>query len=172
MMQWKGFVLLVVLGFLAHFGFDLAGERIWAAWLFPVNESVWEHLKLGSLAMTGLLIYDRLTLSKPMYHQFTAWLLGYLLISALVVGVFYAYHSLLNRVVVPVDIASYILGCWLARKISLRLYGSAQRPWLNSASLIIALLLTGLSVLYTFHPPRMGIFRDGPSGTYGYHRLK
>lgn len=172
MMQWKGFVLLVVLGFLAHFGFDLAGQRIWAAWIFPVNESVWEHLKLGSVAMTGLLIYDRLTLSKPIYHLFTAWLSGYLLISSLVVAVFYGYHSLLHRVIVPVDIASFILGCWLSRKISLVLYRMQRLHWLNMVSLLAGLLLMALTVWYTFQPPRQGIFRDGPSGTYGYHRLK
>lgn len=170
-MNWGAFAL-VILGFLVHMTFDVTGRAAWAAWLFPVNESVWEHMKL---AYTALLIWGMVEwwrFGKTLHNFFTAKILGYLLINGIILVVFYGYHGLLKRVIVPIDIASYIVGCWLAQRLSFKLYRQPQRVWLNRLGALAFLAVGLLQVWFAFHPPRLGIFRDGPSGTYGYHRWK
>ena len=48
-LKWEllGIVFIIVLGGALHFVFDLSGEWPPLALIAAVNESVWEHLKLG-----------------------------------------------------------------------------------------------------------------------------
>ena len=41
-----GGIFTLIAGTLGHFVYEWSGGAVWTAWLFPVNESVWEHLKL------------------------------------------------------------------------------------------------------------------------------
>jgi len=41
-----GFVFCCILGTLSHFFYDWSGQNIIVGMFCPVNESVWEHLKL------------------------------------------------------------------------------------------------------------------------------
>lgn len=39
-------VIAFILSFVFHFAFDFLGRPTWLVGLFPMNESIWEHLKL------------------------------------------------------------------------------------------------------------------------------
>ena len=49
MIAWQvtGFVFIVMIGIPLHSGFAWFGQAPAIAWLTPVNESTWEHLKLA-----------------------------------------------------------------------------------------------------------------------------
>lgn len=167
-----GFVALVLLGFFAHMAFEISGNAIWTAPFFPVNESVWEHMKLAYMAlfMWGIaeIIYFR---SLP-DNFFIAKTVSYILMNGLILIVFYGYHIFIDHVVVPIDIASYIAGCWLAQKLSFPLYHTANKRILNTLSAALFIIAGLFNAWFAFQPPRMQIFKDGPTGTYGYYRIK
>ena len=47
-LKWElmGFLFTVFFGTIYHFFYEIIGFMYTLAWLFPVNESPWEHLKL------------------------------------------------------------------------------------------------------------------------------
>ena len=58
-LELTGFMFTLIAGTAMHFGFELTGfDHRWA-WLFPVNESPWEHLKLSfyPIIFWGLILY-------------------------------------------------------------------------------------------------------------------
>ena len=49
--QIVGFAFTVMIGTCFHFLFDLTNENIVAAFIAPVNESIWEYIKLLFFSM-------------------------------------------------------------------------------------------------------------------------
>ena len=67
-LELAGFMFTLVAGTVMHFGLELTGfARSWA-WLFPVNESPWEHLKLSfyPIVFWGLILYAILRLQQDL----------------------------------------------------------------------------------------------------------
>lgn len=167
-----GFAALVLLGFFVHMAFDLSGNAKWAALFFPVNESVWEHMKLAYMALFMWGIAEIVYFRGLPRNFFIAKTLSYVLMNGLILIVFYGYHLIVDRVYVIIDITSYVAGCWLAQKLSFRLYHSADKRFLNTLCAALFVVAGLLNAWFAFQPPGMQIFKDGPTGTYGYYRIK
>ena len=85
-----GFVVISLLGALLHFTYDLSGHNKVVGVFSAVNESTWEHIKMG---LTAYFIWSIVDGFKYFYHQnfFTAKLVGALAIIIIIPLLFYAY---------------------------------------------------------------------------------
>ena len=67
---WCGMIAVMVLGTLWHFGYEVLGETRIAGYIFPVNESTWEHMKL---AFYPMLLFHFVLCSVEAVHQNRRW---------------------------------------------------------------------------------------------------
>jgi hypothetical protein len=166
-LPYGSFLWLVLGGSLLHSLYAFAG---WTplAYIVPANESVWEHFKMGAVAMVLQGVWQRMR-TRPVPPSFwTARLVGILALNGTIAVIFPLYTALTGRSIVIVDILSYVLGAIVAALLVRALESRAAmvRHQEAAAVLVIASIL-GLFAVFTAAPPHAAWFRDGRTGAYG-----
>lgn len=166
-MEALGVVALTVVGVLWHFAYDWSGGSRLVAAVAPVNESVWEHLKLVVIPVTLLGLVEMAS-RVDRRRLWWAKLVEIVVACCFIVAFFYTYTGALGvESTVAVDIPSYIVAVSLGQWISYRLLVSRRRAvrlWVSAGG--IAVLLVGFGIV-TFAPPHVPLFQQTSTGTYG-----
>ena len=163
-----GMVFTIILGTILHFTFELSGHQLVVGVFSAVNESVWEHLKLGFWPALVYAVIEYRYLKKSTNNFLFAKTAGIYLIPITITILFYSYTAILGESVLVIDILTFVIAVIVGQLASYRLltYRKLQDK-LNKISLV-ALALLGLAfVLFTFYPPHLPIFRDPITGEYG-----
>ena len=162
-----GIVFILLVGAVLHFAFEWSGGWKPLAVVAAVNESVWEHLKLGfwpALLYTAIEYRYLRGFSNNFIVARTA---AAVVIPATIVVLFYAYTAVVEDMLVA-DILIFVVAVVLGQLASLWLLRFRPLPralhWLAAVSLILLVLAFAL---LTFYAPEVGLFRDPVSGTYG-----
>lgn len=150
-------VAAIAAGTALHFLYSLLPNPL-TALIAPVNESVWEHLKLlfwPALAAAGALAFR---VERP-YALWGGFFLSELVMPAAMLGVYYLLKSCFGVEGLGVDIALYVLtmgfGFFLAYQITKR--GKLERA---APYLLLPVVFYGAAlILFTFAPPPLGIFQ-------------
>ncbi len=144
----------ILAGCILHFIYEWMPNAV-TALFSPVNESLWEHVKLVFWPFLGaalILNRDRPTGVRP-------WLLVLPPLCALILGLGWVYHVMLGGETMWVDIVLYVLvmtlGFWLASRFSGPFQGV---KWLLPVLAVLA--LAGLIGGFTLYPPQGLLFRD------------
>lgn len=155
-----GILFVAAAGSLSHFLYDWSGQNPVVGLFAPVNESVWEHMKLLFFPM---LLYSAIMILKcrRQYPHIASALFFGIIIGAILIPVFYyAYTSILGTNYLVLDIGIFILSIvisfWLACKLTL-----AHK--LESHTLILGLLVCVFLLCFlwfSYHAPDTVIFRD------------
>jgi hypothetical protein len=169
-LRWElgGIAFIVVLGSVLHFVFEWSGGAIPVAWIAAVNESVWEHLKLGfwPALIYAAVEYSRFGKSANNFHF--AKTVGIYLIPITIVVLYYVYTAILGHGLLAVDIAIFVVAVIVGQLVSYKLLTASPLPERLNRFAPIALVVLGiLFVLFTFYPPQFPLFRDPVSGGYG-----
>jgi hypothetical protein len=169
-LRWElgGIAFIVVLGSVLHFVFEWSGGAIPVAWIAAVNESVWEHLKLGfwPALIYAAVEYSRFGKSANNFHF--AKTVGIYLIPITIVVLYYVYTAILGHGLLAVDIAIFVVAVIVGQLVSYKLLTASSLPERLNRFAPIALVVLGiLFVLFTFYPPQFPLFRDPVSGGYG-----
>lgn len=169
-LRWElgGILFTVVVGTVLHFAFEWSGRWVPLGAIAAVNESVWEHLKLGfwpALAYAAL-EYGRFGRSANNFSF--AKTLGIYLIPITIVVLYYAYTTIIGHGLLAVDIAIFVVAVIVGQLVSYKVL-AASPLWerLNRFAPIALAVLAILFVLFTFYPPHLPLFRDPVSGGYG-----
>lgn len=160
-----GTVFVLTAGTFAHFLYDWTDNDI-VGMFTPVNESIWEHMKLLFFPM---LLYSLFLIFKfkGTYPCIASSLYFGILTGTLLIPVFfYTYTFLLGKDIFILDIAIFILCTIIAFQLSYRLTLSCRlQPYtLLLCSLVCALFIC--FIIFTYHPPNAGIFED-PAASQG-----
>jgi hypothetical protein len=166
--QIGGFLGLVVGGSLLHFTYAWSGYSPLVGLFSPVNESVWEHLKLGFWTLVFYSLVEFWYLKGRVNNYLLAKALGVLGLEGFILVFFYSYTAVTGHSILFLDIGSYVAGCLVCQLAGYRILRAAPAGRLAAvpAGLVICLLAASL-VAFTFRPPRLPLFRDGPTGRYG-----
>ncbi len=154
--EWKRiccFALTTLAGVGLHYLYDLVPGPF-SAILAPVNESIWEHVKLlyFPLLAAGLL-YTR----KSGWQPRTAWLAAMLIacgLEQLIGGIYHIWLLGNSRIF---DIGLYVMLVALAFFLSQRLQPS---PAWRRPVLLLTLFLGAAIVLFLIWPPSLALFTD------------
>ena len=155
-----GIIFVLITGTLAHFLYDWTGNNRIVGLFTPINESIWEHMKLLFFPM---LIYSLIMILKfhRKYSCITSALCFGILTGALLIPLFYyAYTYILGSNVFMMDISIYILSIVIAFWLSYKLTLSHR---LESYTSILGMLVSVLFVcffIFTYRPPEAVIFQD------------
>ncbi len=165
MKKWKaytivGIIFVLITGTLAHFLYDWSGKNNIIGLFTPVNESVWEHMKLLFFPM---LIYSLIMIFKFKENCpcITSSLCFGILIGTLLIPVFfYIYTYILGKNVFILDIGTFILSVIIAFLIS---YKFTQSCILKPYTFLLC-ILTGIVficfLVFTNYPPDNMIFKE------------
>ena len=92
----SGGIFTLIAGTLGHFVYEWSGGAVWTAWLFPVNESVWEHLKL--LILPAVVFFALGAYFMRGANNYISALFFCIAVSAgFVTGAFYLYTSVIGH---------------------------------------------------------------------------
>ena len=163
-----GIVFIAVLGTILHFVFEWSGRWIPIAPIAAVNESVWEHLKLGFWPALAYAALEYSRSGRSANNFFFAKTLEIYLIPITIVVLFYAYTAILGHDLLIADIAIFVVAVIVGQLVSYKLLMASPLPEKLNRFVPIALAVLGiLFVLFTFYPPQFPLFRDSVTGGYG-----
>ena len=154
-----GFLFVSALGTALHFFYEWSGEDTLVALVSGVNESVWEHMKLLFVPVFFWLFFTRANWAVGA----VSLLAGLLFIPA----AYYTYTGALGFRVAAVDIALFYLAAALVFWLQHRLDGKLEKPWQQAAGLMALTVLGVAFLVWTFYPPRLPLWQDPVSGTFG-----
>lgn len=169
-----GVPVLFVVGALFHFLYQFSGGALLVGLFAPVNESVWEHLKLVLWPMALWWVGGYLWASRRWEIDAPAWfaatLAAVLTAQVTIVLLFYFYTGAFGVESLGADVLLFFLAVLLGQIVGLRLY---QRGSGVSALVPLALLaaLLVLFAVFTLVPPNLPLFTDAVTGTRGVYQL-
>ncbi len=159
-----GAALCAISGTLLHFAYEASGDHALVGLIAPVNESVWEHLKL---LFWPVVLYT-LLLWPFVRRQIPAWwavmTIGLCVGLILIPVLFYTYSGILGTNVTWVDIALFFVGVaavfLTAARLTRSRFLSEHARTANTAALIVLALWAVAFAVFTESPPPIGIFSD------------
>ncbi len=158
-----GTIFVLITGTLAHFLFDWSGNNQIVGFFTPINESIWEHMKLLFFPM---LLYSIIMFLK--FHEkysciTSAFCFGMLAGTFLIPLFYYAYTSILGKNIFMLDISIFILSVVIAFWLSYKLTLSCS---LESYTFLLCLMICILLIcffVFTYCPPDTIIFQNPTS---------
>lgn len=170
--QLIGFIAASIAGTLLHFVFGWSGGLAPIGAVSPVNESVWEHLKLLAMPMLVYGVFEYFMYGKSLKNFIAARFLSIVLGMAVIVSGYYTYSGIIGHDVMWVNImllelALLIAYCYSGKRLGSKALSSpAARGW----SLLGIAALLAVFVIFTYCPPRIDLFVDPQTAGYGLPR--
>lgn len=164
--QVAGFLFTAVAGTALHFLYDLSGQNVVAALISPVNESIWEHMKLLYFPMLlfALAEYRRIGRENPGF--WCAKAAGIVLGLVLIPVLYYTAAGAFGWSADWFHVTIFFLAAGAAYALENRLLSRAGtcRPWI--AGIVLA-VIGAVFVLFTFFPPHVPLFQNPIGRGYG-----
>lgn len=155
-----GIIFVIITGTLFHFLYNWTDKNFIVGLFTPVNESVWEHMKLLFFPM---LLYSFVMILnlKTDYPCITSSLCFGILIGTLLIPTFfYAYTFVLGKNTLFFDILIFLLSVIIAFFIAYKLTLSCNlQPYTFLLCFLVGVLFICF-VLFTFYPLNLKIFED------------
>lgn len=153
-----GIIFVLITGSLAHFVYEWSGNNALKGLFTPVNESVWEHMKLVFFPMLLYSVWMISGFRKKYPCVISALCLGITAGTLLIPVFFYAYTGLLGRDFFVLDIAAFVLSVLAAFLLSYRLTLSCgAKPYTFFLCVLVCILFVCF-MRFTYHAPALGIF--------------
>ena len=163
-----GMLLVSILGGLLHFTFEISGFNPIVGAFSAVNESVWEHLKLGFWPILLLTLIEYKLIKKQTNNFFLGKAISALTIITIIPIIFYSYTSFTGESIFLIDISSFFIAVIIGQILSyLTLTHKKLSKNLELISITLLIILAILFVVFTFYPPNLPPFQDPISGGYG-----
>lgn len=162
-----GIPVIFLLGSIFHFIYKYGGQKKWMAIISPVNESIWEHLKIAFYPGLLYLIIHYLIAKPEISKFFTTEHIGINIMMVVILFSASLYPKLLKRFVLAIDLFIFFVAISLSQFISYYLYENTN---INIPLWIILLIIIGQTVMFgmlSYKPMRIEVFKDPVDGQYG-----
>ena len=168
-----GIIFVSLLGTVLHFVYKWSGNNAPVGFFTPVNESIWEHIKLLIYPMFLFALAEYKVWGREVPCFWQVKLSGFLVGIILIPVIYYTYTGMLGvsadwfniTIFFIVAAAVYYLESILYKKRS-----CCHTP--QKVAVAMLLLLPVVFLLLTFYPPRIPLFEDPVDHTYGYFQLQ
>jgi len=153
-----GIIFVLLTGTLAHFLYEWSGNNYIIGFFTPINESIWEHMKLLFFPML-LFSLSTVTKLKKNYPCIISSLFSGILIGTVLIPVFfYTYTGIWGYDIFILDLLTFILAVIIAFSTAYKFTLSCrmQNYTIPLCAAIGAVLICFL--LFTYSPPNIGLF--------------
>lgn len=161
------YLFILILGILCHYFYKWSKYNYIIGLICPSNESVWEHIKL---IIVPSLLWMGIFFNKTTNNYVISHLLGIVGGSIFIILFYYAYTFVLKKDCFVLDIVSFIIGVFLKVYISYKVLKSSY-IFDNNITMILLILIL-LYPLLTIFPPKLNLFKDPITNTYGIKKIK
>lgn len=154
-----GILFTVAAGILLHFAYEWSMENPFVALFAPVNESVWEHLKMLFFPAFLYTLFEVIVLFKTSGRFLTSRIAGVLLGMFFIVAAFFTYTGISGKDYLAADILIFVLSVLVTFLCSR--YFEVQCPGMHLpllANYALLLLLVICFFSFTFSPPGLPMF--------------
>ena len=161
-------ILFLVGGFL-HFAYGLAGNNVLIGMIAPVNESVFEHMKMVlPLVLWWSLYYVCNGVKYNINRDKWFWACTVSLACSILTipTVAYTYRNAFGIESVVFDVFILLFAIAVGQMIGIHVYRYGKGVSFVTSLTIIALIVV-MFVVFTFWPPHTPIFQDDNTGEYG-----
>ncbi len=160
-----GIIFVILTGTLFHFLYNWTNKNFIVGLFTPINESVWEHMKLLFFPM---LLYSFIMILnlKADYPCITSSLCFGILIGTLLIPIFfYAYTFILGKNTLFFDILIFMLSSIIAFFTAYKFTLSCKlQPYTFLFCFLVGVLFICF-VVFTLYPPHLKIFADPTDST-------
>lgn len=155
-----GIIFVLLTGTLSHFLYKWSGNNFIVGLFTPVNESVWEHMKMLFFPMLLYALFIIFRFKGTNACVTSSLCFGILAGTFLIPVFFYAYTSILGKDIFILDICTFILSVLIAFLLSYRLALSCRAESCTFLLCCLACMLFLCFAWFTYHPPDARIFKD------------
>lgn len=153
-----GFIFVSVVGSLTHFLYNFSKQNVIVGLFSPVNESVWEHMKLIFFPM---LIYSFVLINK-LQSYFpcikSSLFLGIIIGTFLIPILFYTYTSIIGYNKLIIDISIFYISVLIAFYSAYLLTLSCNVNSYTNVITLVIFVITILFFVFTYYPPPLKFF--------------
>ena len=162
-----GSLAIMSLAALWHFVYAWTPNVV-AAVIFPVNESVWEHMKLFLIPSMVFFTIEFIAIGYRFRNYIFAQGISLLVMPLSTLAIFYFYRNLANiEENLIIDIVITFISICLGLYIGYKLTVMKRKIGTSVVTLFIALILAVVYGVLTFLPPKVPMFLDTNTGGYG-----
>ena len=153
--------LLFILSIIAHNIYNYFPNLLTAIF-FPINESIFEHMKIifTTILLTGISDYIILKLNNIKYNNFKFQLFFTAFISIFIFLLIYLPIHYLLEEYLPLTLILLLITYIISQIISYKLLIHKELPMLNKISIILILLVYLNFLVLTFIPNKDDFFHD------------
>lgn len=166
-------IILFLVGSLLHFAYEISDGNFIVGVFTPVNESVWEHLKLATfpILLWWLVFYLR---KKSTYKiDKNKWFLGcfvsIIASNIIILGTHYFINCGLDINLTIIDIILLYIALLIGQFTGYHVYyySKIDNIYFSVGAIAIVVLLF---VIFTIVPPKLPVFKDPLTRTYGIYQ--
>lgn len=164
-----GFIFTIILGSLLHFTYEFSNENMIVGYFSAINESTWEHLKLLITPVIIFSIFEYFIYGKDIDNFIIVKAMSILLGMFVIVASFYTYTGIIGDNYTILDIGTFILGVFATYYFSYKMLQTNFLYKENSSYIgfFIIFLLIFSMIYFTTNPPKINLFLDPVTNTYG-----
>lgn len=153
-----GLFFVLIIGTLSHFFYEWSGNNFIIGLFSPVNESVWEHMKLVFFPMILYSAFAAYKLNNTYPGSSSALAFGILFGTFLVPVLFYTYTGILGRSYTVIDILIFIISVIAAFYVSYRFTLSGRLKNYSSFLWAVVFFMMIGFILFSHNPPELELF--------------
>lgn len=163
-----GIFVIFVLSFLTHFLYNIFPSFLFSL-VFPVNESVWEHMKMIVSAILIWKVLEYFILKKNMvYHNnflFSAFIMALLSIIIFLI-IYYPIYMLIGESFI-LNIICLFVTIYFVSIISYNIMNSKYIKYGSFIGILGIILIYTIFGLLTYFPLKNKLFLDSKDNKYG-----
>ena len=152
-------IFVMVLGTLLHFTYKWSNNNMLVGIFSPINESIWEHLKLMFFPMLITIIIGYLYKGKDVDNYLSSKVIGTIVMLSFTIVFYYTYSGILGTNYTGVDVSIFFIAVALGQYVSYKLM-KTKFHGNNIIAIITLLALLLCFVVFTFFPPNIALFKD------------
>lgn len=152
----------ILLGFLNHFLYELSKGSPFAALFRPVNESVWEHLKLIFFPILFVSIAEYLRYRPETVRFFYYRFLSALCAMAATLTLFYTYTGATGKNFLVMDILIFCISIVFGFYMDAYFYQKNLRKTTQTATFSLWIAVSLFYFVFTCFPPDIPLFFSTP----------
>lgn len=162
-----GALFIIFVGTSMHFFYEASGYNYFVGSFSPVNESVWEHLKMAFFPSILWILIELTQLRKTINNYFVSKALGTYTMVFLIPLIYYIYNAFMEDNII-IDIGSFFAAVIIGQIASYLLFNRTKKSTIQQYIAVIAIVLLALMfIVFTFYPPQLTVFQDPNTGQYG-----
>ena len=156
-----GMIIVAVMGWILHYVYKWTGNAFLVGLFVPVNESVWEHMKLVYVPMLILSVVMMTRWGEELPPVTPAFLTGTFVGTWLIPVLFYTYRGIVGRGFPVADMATFFVSLIITFFFILHMVKRCMDDSLMITRIAAGVLIIIQGVLFlwfTYNPPGIGLF--------------